>query len=98
VHDLGKTREYVYGADVQLSHEGRLLGHVQLGLRVIAEHAPAALQGERRLGLEHCVLVHHGERASGQRFGSAEAVALYRLNALDAAVKGSFEHGIAGAA
>jgi 3'-5' exoribonuclease len=98
VHDLGKTREFTYGADIQRSREGRLLGHVQLGLRVIAAHAPSGLEGERRLALEHCVMLHHGaDGASGQRFASAEALALYRLNALDATIKGAFEHGLAGA-
>jgi 3'-5' exoribonuclease len=93
-HDLGKTREFSYGAEIERSREGAMLGHVELGLRVIAEHAPAALTGERRLALEHCVIMHHGpDSASGQRFASAEALALYRLNALDAAVKGAFEHG-----
>jgi 3'-5' exoribonuclease len=94
VHDLGKTREFAYGADIELSREGRLLGHVELGLRVIADHAPAVLDGEPRLALEHCVILHHGpEAASGQRFASPEALALYRLNALDAQVKGVLEHG-----
>ncbi len=97
VHDLGKTREYTYGAEIARSREGTLLGHVELGLRVIAAHAPAALDGERRLALEHCVILHHGpEPSSGQRFASAEALALYRLNALDAQVKGVLEHGQAG--
>jgi 3'-5' exoribonuclease len=97
VHDLGKTREYTYGAEIARSREGTLLGHVELGLRVIAEHAPAALHGERRLALEHCVILHHGpEPSSGQRFASPEALALYRLNALDSQVKGVLEHGQAG--
>ena len=34
------------------------------------------------------------EGLPGRRFGSAEALALFRLNALDAAVKGAFEHGL----
>jgi 3'-5' exoribonuclease len=94
VHDLGKTREYSYGAEIEHSPEGRLLGHIQLGLRLLAEHMPAALDAERRLALEHCVMLHHGpDTASGQRFGSVEALALYRLNALDAQVKGALEHG-----
>jgi 3'-5' exoribonuclease len=92
VHDLGKTREFTYGAEIQRSPEGRLLGHIQLGLRVLAEHMPGSLDGEPRLALEHCVMLHHGaDAASGQRFGSAEALALYRLNALDAHVKGALE-------
>jgi 3'-5' exoribonuclease len=95
VHDLGKTREYSYGAEIVRTEEGRMLGHVELGLRVIAERLPATLSAERRLALEHCVIAHHGnEGAGGQRFASAEALALQRLNALDAGVKGAFEHGL----
>src|SRR3954464_10387028 len=30
VHDLGKTREFTYGAEITLSEEGRLLGHIPL--------------------------------------------------------------------
>jgi 3'-5' exoribonuclease len=95
VHDLGKTREFTYGAQVGYSEEGRLLGHVELGLRLIAAHAPPTLASERRLALEHCVIAHHGADGSAQaRFASAEALALYRLNALDASVKGAFERGL----
>jgi 3'-5' exoribonuclease len=97
VHDLGKTREYQYGAEITRSVEGRMLGHLELGLRVIAPHMPATLEDERRLALEHCLMLHHGPEASvGQRFASPEALALYRLNALDAHVKGAFEQGLAG--
>jgi 3'-5' exoribonuclease len=95
VHDLGKTREFTYGAEIERSREGALLGHVELGLRVIAEHVPVSLGPERRLELEHCVICHHGPESSGQRFASAEALALYRLNALDAQVKGAIEQGLA---
>jgi 3'-5' exoribonuclease len=92
VHDLGKTREFTYGAEIERSPQGRMLGHVELGMRLIAAAAPSALAEERRLALEHCVLLHHGAEG-GRRFASAEAVALYRANALDAQVKGAFEHG-----
>ena len=93
VHDLGKTREFAYGAEITTSDEGKMLGHVELGLRVLHEFAPPALTGERRLALEHCVLLHHGaDAATGRSFGSPESHALYRLNALDAQVKGVLEH------
>jgi 3'-5' exoribonuclease len=95
VHDLGKTREFLYAAEVTPSAEGRLLGHVELGLRVLSDHLPAPLSGERRLALEHCVIMHHGpEAAGGQRFASPEALALYRVNALDAQLKGALERGL----
>jgi 3'-5' exoribonuclease len=92
VHDLGKTREFTYGADIALSEQGRMLGHIQLGLRLLDGYMPGGISAERRLALEHCVITHHG--ADTQRFGIPEAAALYRLNALDAQVKGSLEHGL----
>jgi 3'-5' exoribonuclease len=94
VHDLGKTREFTYGAEIGLSEEGRLLGHIVLGQQLL-EPRLAEMAAERRVALLHCVLTHHGaEGAPGRRFGSAEALALHRLNALDASVKGALEHGL----
>ena len=93
-HDIGRTREFTYGAEIGLTEEGRLLGHLVIGERLISERA-TMLDDERRLALLHCVLCHHGAAsAPGGRFGSAEAVALYRLNGLDAGVKGAFEQGL----
>jgi len=94
VHDLGKTREFTYGAAIELSEEGRLLGHLVLGQQLLEPHMDG-LDAERRLALLHCVLCHHGpDAAPNRRFGSPEALALYRLNALDASVKGALEHGL----
>jgi 3'-5' exoribonuclease len=94
-HDLGRTREFTYGAEIGLTEEGRLLGHLVLGEQLLTEHGGRRLDESRRLALLHCVLCHHGPSAApGGRFGSAEALALYRLNALDAAVKGALEHGL----
>jgi 3'-5' exoribonuclease len=100
VHDLGRTREFTLGAEIGLTDEGRLLGHVEIGLRMLDERAAAAaLDDALRLALAHCVLTHHGADAAPQRrFGSAEALALHRLNALDAGVKGALEHGLGPAA
>ena len=93
-HDLGRTREFTYGAEFGLTEEGRLLGHLVIGERVLAERSPG-LDEPRQLALLHCVLSHHGPTsAPGGRFASAEALALYRLNALDATVKGALEHGL----
>jgi 3'-5' exoribonuclease len=97
LHDVGKTREFTYGADIALSHEGALLGHLQLGQQLVSEraaHVPR-LEQDRLLALLHCILGHHGPDAlPGRRFGSPEAMALARLNAVDAAVKGALEHGL----
>ena len=59
VHDLGKTREFTYGAELGLSDEGRLLGHVVLGQQLL-EPRLGGLAPERRVALLHCVLCHHG--------------------------------------
>jgi 3'-5' exoribonuclease len=94
VHDIGLTETFTYGADFGLTEEGRLLGHVAIGQRMLAERG-SALDESRRVALLHCVLCHHGPSAApGGRFGSPEALALYRLNALDASVKDALEHGL----
>lgn len=93
-HDLGRAREFTYGAEFGLTEEGRLLGHLVIGERMLSERM-GGLDEARRLALLHCVLTHHGPTAApGGRFASAEAMALYRCNALDASVKGAFEHGL----
>ncbi|HEY1778448.1 MAG TPA: HD domain-containing protein [Solirubrobacteraceae bacterium] len=89
-HDIGKTREFTYGAAIETSEEGRLLGHIQIGLRLLRERSVGVLDERRMLALEHCVLCHHGD----VRFQSVEALALHRINALDASVKGALEHGL----
>jgi 3'-5' exoribonuclease len=96
VHDLGRTREFTYGAELGLTDEGRLLGHLVIGEQILSARAGAVgLDDERRIALLHCVLSHHGaSSAPGGRFGSPEAAALYRLNSLDASVKGIIEHGL----
>ena len=104
VHDVGKTREFTYGAAFGVSEEGRLLGHLAIGAQLVAGEA-GQLAPERRLALLHCVLSHHGPDAGpgrarpgagagGRGFATPEALALYRLNALDASVKGALEQGL----
>jgi len=96
LHDIGKVREFTYGADFGVTEEGRLLGHLTIGAEMIGE-ASRQLDPDRRAALLNCVLSHHGDSARGgvsKGFGSAEALALYRLNALDASVKGALERGI----
>ena len=97
LHDVGKLREFELGAEIALSEEGALLGHLVLGQQLVTERAGrlAGFPREKLLALTHCVLAHHGpDSLPGRRFRSPEALALQRLNALDAAVKGALEHGL----
>lgn len=100
LHDIGKTREFALGAEIAVTEEGRLLGHLELGASIVRELAARTrgLPRDRELALLHCVLAHHGPPSGAQRFASAEALALYRVNALDAQVKGALEHGALAAA
>ncbi len=101
IHDIGKTGEFTLGAEFGLSERGRALGHLQLGSELIA--AASRAPSVRQAGIDRsesdallaCVMCHHGtETLRLRQFPSAEAIALYRLNALDAQVKGALEHGL----
>ena len=88
LHDIGKIREFELGAEIALSDEGR-------PARPPDDRSPDHLRAGRRsasrrtaAGPLHCVLGHHGPNCR-PGFRSAEALALYRLNALDAGVKGA---------
>jgi 3'-5' exoribonuclease len=79
VHDAGRTAELSRGPSFVPTEEGRLLGHVQLGLRLVETHA-AGLTRTQLAELLHCVAAHHDAR--GAR--TAEAAVLYHANQLDA--------------
>jgi 3'-5' exoribonuclease len=79
LHDVGRTAELGRGPAFQATSEGRLLGHVHLGLRLI-EHRADGLDPDARVELLHAVACHHDVRAAR----TAEAAALYHANQLDA--------------
>jgi hypothetical protein len=72
VHDVGRTRELGPPPAFRPTEDGRLLGHVHLGLRLLEDAgAPAELL--------HAVAAHHDLRAAR----TAEASVLYHANQLD---------------
>jgi 3'-5' exoribonuclease len=79
VHDVGRTIELGPPPAFAPTDEGRLLGHVHLGLRLIEERAEG-LAAAQLAELLHCVAVHHDARAAR----TAEAAVLYHANQLDA--------------
>jgi 3'-5' exoribonuclease len=79
LHDLGRTRELGRGPAFRPTDEGRLLGHVHLGLRLVEERA-SGLEPAVLAELLHAIASHH-DRQSAR---TAEAAVLYHANALDA--------------
>jgi len=79
LHDVGRTVELEPGPGFRQTAEGRLLGHVHLGARLIEERA-GALDEAARTELLHAVTCHHDARAAK----TAEAAVLYHANQLDA--------------
>jgi 3'-5' exoribonuclease len=79
LHDVGRTVELGRGPVFEPTEEGRLLGHVHLGLRLIEEHS-GDLDAAARAELLHAVAAHHDARAAR----TAEAAVLYHANQLDA--------------
>jgi 3'-5' exoribonuclease len=79
LHDVGRTLELGRPPTFRPTEEGRLLGHVQLGIRLIESRA-SELDRDVLAELVHAVAVHHDGR--GAR--TAEAAVLYHANQLDA--------------
>jgi 3'-5' exoribonuclease len=79
LHDVGRTLELGRPPTFRPTEEGRLLGHVQLGIRLIESRA-SELDRNVLAELVHAVAVHHDGR--GAR--TAEAAVLYHANQLDA--------------
>lgn len=86
-HDLGKAWEYSAGLAREVTDQGRLLGHISLGLEVLEPFlARSGLEPGLILHLRHIILAHHGELAFGspKRPKTAEAFALHFADNLDA--------------
>lgn len=92
LHDIGKVKELRFGGLIDYTDEGRLLGHLSLGLSMLEEKL-AALAGFPEaiaFRLKHLILSHHGEYAFGspKRPKFLEAFALHLIDDLDAKLNG----------
>jgi len=87
LHDIGKIEELTYNRSFGYSAEGQLLGHIVIGLRMLARRLDSmpAFPPKLRSLLEHMLISHHGEL----EFGSPkvplfpEALLLHHLDNLD---------------
>jgi 3'-5' exoribonuclease len=79
LHDVGRALELGPPPAFRPTDEGRLLGHVHLGLRLLEERG-GGLEPGVRAELLHAVAAHHDARSAR----TAEAAVLYHANQLDA--------------
>ena len=92
LHDIGKTRELKADLQIDYTDEGRLLGHVVLGIAMVDEklHRLRDFPQDLALRLKHLILSHHGEYEFGspKRPKFLEAFALHLIDDLDAKMNG----------
>lgn len=88
LHDVGKTKEYVYDAAIDHTNDGRLLGHLVMGHDMVRTRMADIKEFPEELGrmLLHIMLSHHGQLDFGSpktpKF--AEAIIVHFLDNLDA--------------
>ncbi|MBI1912616.1 MAG: HD domain-containing protein [Deltaproteobacteria bacterium] len=90
LHDIGKIYELSYKRAFEYTDEGRLLGHITMGIELIDRKLNGLPEFPRELAvlLKHMLLSHHGqlEFGSPKRPKTIEAIILYYLDDLDAKV------------
>jgi 3'-5' exoribonuclease len=65
LHDIGKTKEYIYDTTIDRSTAGKLIGHTSLGVMIISWLVPNDFNKKKLIELIHIVLSHHGKRDWG---------------------------------
>ena len=90
LHDLGKIVELEYDSPFGYTDEGRLLGHMSIGVRFLEEKASGmpGLDRRRLVHLQHLILSHHGELDYGAvvKPQTPEAMLLHMLDLMDSAL------------
>lgn len=98
LHDLGKIREYTTAETIEVADEGRLVGHVVIGLRLLDQAVASTPDFPPVLAahLSHIMLSHHGEVENGAPIvpQTMEAMALH-LADLTSAKLNQFEQVLA---
>jgi 3'-5' exoribonuclease len=92
LHDVGKVDELSYHRSFDYSDEGRLLGHIVLGIERVEDKISQLPDFPRDLStlLKHLLLSHHGQYMWGspKRPMTLEAVMLHYLDDMDAKMNG----------
>ncbi len=95
LHDVGKLREYRVATSVEMTNEGKFVGHSHLGWEMVRERLERIpnFPEEKRLKLWDMVIHHHGSYAKNAESHSSnlhtiEAVVLHYADDADAKVGG----------
>jgi 3'-5' exoribonuclease len=92
LHDIGKVDELSFDRSFDYSDEGRLLGHIILGIEKLEEKIAQLADFPKDLSnlLKHLILSHHGQYIWGspKRPMTLEAVMLHYLDDMDAKING----------
>jgi 3'-5' exoribonuclease len=92
LHDIGKVKELRWDRLIDYTDEGRLIGHLTLGVTMIDEKLASMGDFPEEIGLrlKHLILSHHGEYEFGspKRPKFLEAFALHLIDDLDAKING----------
>jgi 3'-5' exoribonuclease len=87
LHDIGKTEELRYARGIDYTTEGRLLGHITIGVMLVRKKIDAIEGFPKPLAVlvEHLILSHHGslEFASPTVPQTREALALHFIDDVD---------------
>ena len=96
LHDVGKVREMTYMRSFDYSDEGKLIGHITIGVEMLQERITSLPGFPVELGmlLKHMLLSHHGqyEYGSPKRPKTMEATILNYLDDLDSKINGIRTH------
>lgn len=88
LHDIGKIYEFSYSSLIDYSDEGRLIGHIVMGVEMINKKIANINNFPQQLALElrHIILSHHGEFEFGspKRPKTLEALVVHYIDDLDA--------------
>lgn len=88
LHDIGKIDEFSYDSIIEYSDEGRMIGHLVMGVEMIDKKISGIDGFPPRLALElrHIILSHHGEFEFGspKRPKTKEALVVHFMDDLDA--------------
>lgn len=95
LHDIGKVAELSYDRVIDYSDEGKLLGHVLLGVTMVHDRI-TQIEGfpeDKAQLILHAIASHHGELEWGspKRPKTLEALIIHHIDNLDAKVKGFLE-------